>query len=441
MKVSIIKFAFILCVVLLWNNNKAVAQLTFFEDTFIPHNLNYDGTVAVGINTQEHLIWRKSQGIEAIGGKTSMPYAGRASLSEDGMVVGGSISFGISSEMAIYNVSEGTWQTSDIVSDTTSQEIYASGYRISGNGNLLVGVKGYNFTQTKAITFNADGNITQLPYPESDAGARANVVSSDGSVIGGCIISNGYQREGAYWVDNIFYPLLDTDNNPTGEVMAVSADGSTLFGYGYGANNDIYKYDIPSHTFEVLCAANVNGGVPPILIDMSDDGKVGLVVYYNYTNLALSQVYIYIDKAVGEDVYMNINDYLDSIGIDRQGVNVNHVVAVSGNGQVLAGIDGSDIYTSPSFIIEMGDILSVSENTNAAKTWSVCPNPTKDMINLNLPNDYEQFSINDIHGKCIKTYAKGMCPSVLNVSDLPNGMYLLHVKTKQTDLFDKLVKY
>ncbi len=435
-----IKSVFILLTISLLNNISVVAQLQFFEEKFVPHSLNYDGTVVVGANFQEHMIWRKSEGFEAIGGAVSTPYYGRVTVSEDGTVIGGSIEFGYSAEMAIYKVSNGNWETSHIVTDTTSQEIFANGYMISGDGSKLVGVKGFQYTKTRAITFDTVGNIFYLPYPESDKGSRANVVSVDGNVIGGCTISNNFVREGAYWVNNIYYPLLDQNNNPAGEVMAISADGSTLFGYGYGENKDIYKYNIPTHSFEVLCHADVNN-VNPILIDMSDDGKVGIVVYYNYTNSDLSQVYIYVDKDNGEDIYMNINDYLDSIGIDRQGVNISRVAAVSGNGQVLIGIDGSDTYTAPSFIVNMGDIVSVSDYYDETPEWSIFPNPTRDMINLNLPDDYKQLSIKDMHGNLIKSYDKKTCPTVLDISDLNNGMYLLHLRTKQKDMFNKLVKY
>lgn len=439
MKASI-KFVLVLLVILLWNNNQAIAQLEFFEEKFIPHNLNYDGTVVIGTNFQEHLVWRKTEGFKAIGGAIPVPYYGRASVSEDGMVIGGSIESGNSSEMAIYKVSDGTWKSTNIIANTTSRENFVDGYRISGDGSKLVGVKGFQYYKTRAITFDTAGNVFYLPYPESDEGSRANVVSRDGNVIGGCRITGDFVREGAYWVNNTYYPLLDENNRPSGEVMAVSADGSTLFGYGYGDNKDIYKYDISTHSFEVLCSTDVNN-VSPILIDMSDDGKVGIVVYYDYTNADLSQVYIYVDKDNGEDVYMNINDYLDTIGIDRQGVNVNRVVAVSGNGQVLVGIDGQDTYTAESFIINMGNIVSTNENADENKSWAVFPNPATDMINLNLPNNYEKFIIKDIHGNLIKKYNKETCPTILDISDLNKGMYLLQVKTKQKDMFNKLVKY
>ncbi len=434
------KFLFVAFLTLLLNNNRAIAQLKFFEEKFIPHNLNYDGTVVVGENFQEHLIWRKSQGFEAIGGKVTSPYGGRVSVSEDGMVIGGTITFGYSAEMAIYDVAKGKWTTTQTVNDTTSNETFANGNMISGDGNKLVGVKGFQYYKTKAITSDREGNILKLPYPESDEGSRASVVSYDGNVIGGCTINKEFHREGAYWVNNIYYPLLDENNNPAGEVMAISADGSTLFGYGYGDNKDIYKYNIPTHTFEVLCSANVNN-VKPILVDMSDDGKVGIVVYYNYTNLELSQVYIYVDKDKGDDIYMNLNDYLDTIGIDRQGVNVNRVVGVSGNGQVLVGIEGANTYTAPSFIIDMGDIISVSEAVRESREWTVFPNPARNIVTLNLPDNYEQFSINDLQGNVIKHCNKLTCPSVLDISDLPTGTYLLHLKTKQKDMFNKLVKY
>ncbi len=441
MKTSI-KFVFILFVVL-FGSNRAEAQLEFFEGTFIPHNLNYDGSVVVGVNRIEHLLWQESQGIKAIGGACGMPYSGRVSVSDDGLIIGGSIAFGASSEMAIYNVSEGAWINANIVADTMSQEIYTSGYRISGDGSLLVGIKGFNYYLSEPLVFDANGNASELPYPDTEQGARANVVNTDGSVIGGCVINSSMQRDGAYWVNNTFYRLLDENSNPVGEVMAVSADGSTLFGYGYGDNHDIYKYDITTNSIKVLCAANVNGGVAPVLIDMSDDGRVAMVVYYNYTDTSLSQVYIYVDKIDEneEDIYMNINDFLDSMEIDRKGVNVNHVVGISGNGQVLVGIDGSDSYTSPSYRIEMGNIISVSDVENQTKAWAVFPNPAKDRITLNLPKDCEQLSISDMHGKIIKIYSKKNCPAILDISDLPNGMYLLHAKTKHTDMFNKLMKY
>lgn len=77
-----------------------------------------------------------------------------------------------------------------------------------------------------------------------------------------------------------------------------------------------------------------------------------------------------------------------------------------------------------------GEITAVSE-LNANLEIQVFPNPSSDILNLNYPAEIEiqNIELMDIVGKTIKAFSNPV--SIIDVSDLPAGNYLLRIETNQ----------
>jgi len=68
------------------------------------------------------------------------------------------------------------------------------------------------------------------------------------------------------------------------------------------------------------------------------------------------------------------------------------------------------------------------------------PNPANDQLNIVFPNDLriDEIVITDIWGKTILMENKNM--ETINISSLPNGIYLMKAKSQNILLYKKFIK-
>ena len=92
----------------------------------------------------------------------------------------------------------------------------------------------------------------------------------------------------------------------------------------------------------------------------------------------------------------------------------------------------------PSFAWTLKDeVLSVG--ANVADLVSVYPNPTTDILNINVPASVELINVSmfDVLGKQVNVSNSN---GVVNTSSLSNGVYMLRIQTSAGDLIQKIVK-
>jgi aminopeptidase YwaD len=84
-------------------------------------------------------------------------------------------------------------------------------------------------------------------------------------------------------------------------------------------------------------------------------------------------------------------------------------------------------------------VLSTNETAvNKLESIKIYPNPAKDILNIELPANIKNFSleINDMSGKLISTHGN---ESKINVSKLPNGVYLCTIKSDGETITKKII--
>ncbi|HJY14092.1 MAG TPA: T9SS type A sorting domain-containing protein, partial [Flavobacterium sp.] len=84
-------------------------------------------------------------------------------------------------------------------------------------------------------------------------------------------------------------------------------------------------------------------------------------------------------------------------------------------------------------------VLSTNEtDVNKLESIKIYPNPAKDILNIELPANIKNFSleINDMSGKLISTHGN---ESKINVSKLPNGVYLCTIKSDGETITKKII--
>ncbi|MFY1046254.1 M28 family peptidase [Chryseobacterium sp. GP-SGM7] len=84
-------------------------------------------------------------------------------------------------------------------------------------------------------------------------------------------------------------------------------------------------------------------------------------------------------------------------------------------------------------------VLSTHETVvNKLESIKIYPNPAKDILNVELPNNIKKFSleISDMSGKLISTYVN---ENKINVSKLPTGVYLCTIKSDGETITKKMI--
>lgn len=83
-------------------------------------------------------------------------------------------------------------------------------------------------------------------------------------------------------------------------------------------------------------------------------------------------------------------------------------------------------------------VLAVSENNQKAKI-SVYPNPTTNFVTIkNIEGVVEDITIGDLNGKTVRHIKS--TDRKIDLQGLPNGVYLLKIKTDKGLLFEKILK-
>ncbi|MCD9856369.1 S8 family serine peptidase [Epilithonimonas sp. JDS] len=84
-------------------------------------------------------------------------------------------------------------------------------------------------------------------------------------------------------------------------------------------------------------------------------------------------------------------------------------------------------------------ITLASENISKDEV-KIYPTKTKDLININAPNDIERIALFDMNGKLILENLKASKSQTISLNKLPNSVYILTVKTKTGIVSKKIVK-
>ena len=75
-------------------------------------------------------------------------------------------------------------------------------------------------------------------------------------------------------------------------------------------------------------------------------------------------------------------------------------------------------------------VVGINEN-NAEASISVYPNPTKGKVNLKMPTEQASVSVYNALGKVIANYNNVQNGATIDLSNNPNGVYLIHVATEK----------
>ena len=345
----------------------------------------------------------------------------------------------------------------------------SGGYCVSGDGKT-VGGNSYamindNSFNSKSISVAAiwteeDGKLTELPglYQERKTMARVDVLNADGTIaagyqdIDGMWVSSVWKKENGVWGDGV---ILFKDNevgladykNVMQECSCVSPNGKWVGGYGlyiptgplaYAADgtadehlmNEPYIWNEETGVIQLgmLENAPAKDGYYGLVNGVSDDGSLAFGTFQ--TTMPGIEIWGVPFIWTKEDGMRDLNDWIaEKYNADLDGYRVYTISDVSDNGQYLVCSirKGSE---SGACVIDLnaeGTGISLGE-TAADNSVRIYPNPVSDMIHIDLNSaENVMISLYGLTGNVVKTAAESGTTATMNVTDVPEGMYILVV--------------
>lgn len=335
--------------------------------------LSGDGGVGVGTNFSEYFLYTSAGGIQGIGGTIpGLGIGGQAQISRDGTKISGSTLNPASNqyELSRYDTVTGAWTPLGGIGaicpggpgDETS-----SGWGISRNGHSVVGLGWAGFCgPAHAIQWTESG----IPAPPVDLGSsvagsssRANGTNEDGSVVVGWQDDATGFRQGAVWHQGVQTIITNGIGEPVGEAAAVDPTGTWVVGDGsFGSLDQAWRWSAATGV-EPLGILNPAGFFPRgSATAISDDGSVIVGFERELGGFPTSGIGFIWTAATG---MVNLNDYLDSLGIQRNGFNASLPLSISGDGRTIggAGIAAGSLFGGEGFLVTIpeptGGILAM----------------------------------------------------------------------------------
>jgi hypothetical protein len=220
-------------------------------------SISNDGTV-VGDNTAtlEYFMWTAGGGQVSIGGRVAGDgVGGQATISHDGLFVGGTV-FNANSgthEMGRYSVGTGTWTPLGGIGAVSDAET-SSGWGISGDGSSIVGLGWVTPGSAHGVQWRQGTGMVDLGTTTPGNSSRANNTNFDGSVVVGWQ-DNDNGRQGAVWVNGAQELIFNNDGFAASEALSVSNNGTYVSGIQFGGffePSELWRYNTQTDTYEGL---------------------------------------------------------------------------------------------------------------------------------------------------------------------------------------------
>lgn len=371
-------------------------------------------------------------------------------------------------EMARYDRSCDTWKPLGYFA--TFEFKASGGYCVSGDGKT---VGGNSYAIRDAESFNSrnvavaaiwneeEDKLTELPglYQEKKRNARVDVLNADGTIaagyqdIDGLWVASVWKKENGVWGDGLILfkdPEVGMTDymNVMQQCSSISPNGKWIGGYGMYIPTGPLSYtsegdDTDTHELSEPYIWSEEAGV--IQLGMlenapSAEGFYGAVkgitndgsVAFGFFQTTMPGIEIWGVPFIWtkENGMRDLNDWIaEKYNVDLEGYRIYTVEDLSDNGQYLVCSIRKDSEFG-ACVIDLnaeGTGISLGE-TAADNSVRIYPNPVSDMIHIDLNSaENVKISLYGLTGNVVKTAAESGTTATMNVTDVPEGIYILVV--------------
>lgn len=309
----------------------AHAQFHNLGETWWPSDVTNDGLV-VGYDQAPDgpvYTWTAGGGLTNIGGGMR---GGQVNISSDGAHISGTV---FNSGTGLYEIGRYSTATSNWTAlgslGASSDGSASSGWGISGDGNTVVGLGWINAGSAHAIKWTSGSGVVDMGSTVAGSSSRANAANEDGSVIVGWQDASDGFRQGAVWRNGVQTIITDQDGFAVSEASGVSADGNWVVG-GNGPTDQAWRWSESTGLQELGLLAGgffVRGSSTAI----SSDGSTIVGFERGFGFPTGGEGFIW-REGLG---MVNLTTYVQSLGIDTQGIVLSLPLGISPDGMTIVG--------------------------------------------------------------------------------------------------------
>lgn len=132
-------------------------------------------------------------------------------------------------------------------------------------------------------------------------------------------------------------------------------------------------------------------------------------------------------------------------GTNQWFFNGNPITGATGNSVELSGLGDYSVTVTDSFGCEYTSTFisfSVGIESPGAPSWSIFPNPAEVKVNVTIQNgiSVRKIEITDMTGRVVQSISTSKSSNLLDISDLPSGVYFVQLISDQNTFTKKLIK-
>lgn len=334
----------------------------------------------------------------------------------------------------------GVWQPIGWFPASNPQESSFTTYSISPNGVWVTGQMSIGCCDFGTFLYNTETEVlTEIFSP--DYVAVAGYFVTDDGTIGGWADdepAGGTRRIPVYITPELEIVQVAPDLPEVG-VNAVNAINASSVMVG-DFDNKPFLYDRNTDSFTTFEIPD--GYIAATFTSISDDGiAVGYAQNFGEFGSLIRETLIYHPDLGDQPVFLK--DILQQNGVDinaptgRMGT----AIAISPNGQYIAGWDDQAPFSANGWVVYLDDLLlGTGLREREVFTLSVSPNPASDRVRIVSAEQLGTVSVIDLNGQVVMQEAWRTTAGVLDISKLSAGAYTVRATTKEGGYTARIVK-
>lgn len=369
-------------------------------------------------------------------------------LQSDGKIlVGGDFSYnGISGKHIVRLNNDGSLDTTFVIG--SGFDSYVNSIVLQPDGKILIGGAFTLFNGVavnRIIRLNSDGSKdTSFITNGFNSFVNSIVLQADGKIlVGGDFLKKIARLNSTGNVDATF--AMGTGFNSSVNSIVLQEDGKVLVGGSFTVFNGINAYRIIRLKIDGSNDSSfvTNNGFDNDVYSMAlqKDGKIllrGIFSYYNSGSDTHGINRLSSDGSKDTSFVTNDLSFPNGNGGD---IYYRFPIRFQSDGKILVG-GGFNAFknVTASKIVRLTGSPVLSLNKFGKKDFKIYPNPVKEFLNINIPdNDFViEYSIYDISGK--KITSNKLLENKIDVRSLPEGVYILKIKKDKKIFENKFIK-
>lgn len=323
----------------------------------------------------------------------------------------------------------GVWTPIGWFPESNPAESSFTSYSISPNGTWVTGQMSVGCCDFRTFRYNTETQVlTSIAHPDYVAVA-GYFITNDGTIGGWADDElNGSTHRIPVYITPELEIIQVAPTAPTLGVNAVNAINASSAMVG-DFDGQPFLYDRDTDTFSTFEIPE--GYIAATFTSISDDGiAVGYAQNFGEFGSLIRETLIYHPELGAQPVFLKDILLAHGVDIDAPSGRMGTAIAISPNGKYIAGWDDQAPFSANGWVAYLDDLLfATSVPEHDMLTISVSPNPAMDRVNIGSPVPLETISVINVNGQLVMQGSVRTTIAVLDISQLPAGVYTVRATT------------